>query len=100
MMVLKTTIARRGVICGVVASAATAGAAWAGARCDVAVVEWRPREALQFKLEADGWQVRSIKVVDGCYEADALDGQGRHVEAFFNPKTLEPVGVVAAGGNG
>lgn len=95
-----TSAARRGVICGMVVSAATAGAAWAGARCDVAVADWRPREALQFKLEADGWQVRSIKVVDGCYEADAVDGQGRHVEAFFNPKTLEPVGVVAAGGNG
>ena len=41
------------------------GAALAAEKCDVPVAEWQPREALQTKLEADGWQVRSIKTEVG-----------------------------------
>ena len=48
-------------------------AVMAAEKCDVPVANWQPREALQTKLEADGWQVRSIKTEDGCYEAYAID---------------------------
>ncbi len=50
--------------------------------------EWQPREALQQKLQAQGWQVNRIKTDEGCYEAYAIDENGRRVEAYFDPKTL------------
>ena len=60
-------------------------------RCRVPLAEWQPREALQEKLEAEGWQVRRIKTDDGCYEVKGTDDQGRTVEAEFNPQTFEMV---------
>jgi hypothetical protein len=71
-------------------AAATVG--FAEERCNVPVADWQPREALQTKLKAGGWQVRSIKTEDGCYEAYAVDAKGEKVEAYFNPQTLERVG--------
>lgn len=69
-----------------------AGAAYASDnRCDVPMSEWQPQEALQQKLEADGWKVNRIKVDDGCYEAYAIDAKGQRIEAKFNPKTFEMV---------
>lgn len=60
-------------------------------RCNVPMAEWQPVEALQQKLEADGWKVRRIKTDDGCYEAYAVDDKGRRVEAYFNPKSFDLV---------
>jgi hypothetical protein len=57
--------------------------------CNVPVADWQPREALQKKLEGDGWKVRRIKSDDGCYEVYAIDDQGRRIEAAYNPKTFE-----------
>lgn len=65
--------------------------AFAGNKCDVPVADWQPREALEAKLKSDGWQIRSIKTEDGCYEAYAIDAAGKKVEAYFNPKTFERV---------
>lgn len=76
----------------VLASLAFAGTASAAEKCDVPMDQWKPREDLQSKLEADGWQVRSIKTEDGCYEAYAIDAKGNKVEAYFNPSTFEQVG--------
>jgi hypothetical protein len=67
------------------------GAAIASDRCTTPMNEWQPREALQSKLEADGWKVKRIKIDDGCYEAYAIDADGRKVEAYFDPKTFEPI---------
>ncbi|ESY71354.1 PepSY domain-containing protein [Mesorhizobium sp. M1050] len=71
---------------------ALAGPAFAADKCDVPTDQWQPREALQKKLESEGWKVRSIKTENGCYEAKALDAKGKKLEAVFNPKTLESVG--------
>lgn len=71
--------------------ATIAGAALAGEKCDVPVSEWQPREVLRAKLESEGWHVQSIKAKDGCYEADAVDGQGAAVDAYFDPKTLKRI---------
>lgn len=72
------------------------GDAHAGWRCDEPVAEWQPRETLQAKLETKGWHVTSIKSSDGCYKADATDAEGRIVQDFFNPTTLEPTGSAGA----
>lgn len=53
--------------------------------------EWRPHAELERKLTADGWAVRRMVATDSCYEVYAKDPQGKRIEAFFHPKTLERV---------
>ncbi|MEQ9491638.1 MAG: PepSY domain-containing protein [Alphaproteobacteria bacterium] len=57
--------------------------------CNAPENERQPREALQKKLEAEGWQVKRIKAEDGCYEVYAFNQDGKRVEAYFDPKSLE-----------
>ncbi|HET6602854.1 MAG TPA: PepSY domain-containing protein [Xanthomonadaceae bacterium] len=52
---------------------------------------WQPVDALESRLVTDGWQVRMIKEDGGCYEVYAIDEQGKRVEAYFHPVTLERV---------
>ncbi|MGE0581397.1 MAG: PepSY domain-containing protein [Steroidobacteraceae bacterium] len=52
---------------------------------------WQPKAALEKLLVAKGWIVRRIKTDGGCYEVYALDEKGEKVEAYFHPRTLEPV---------
>lgn len=72
-------------------TAAGAVPAFAGQKCDVPEADWQPQAALEAKLKADGWEVRSVKVEDGCYEAYAMDADGNRVEAYFNPQTFDRV---------
>ena len=72
-------------------SVAGAGAALASERCSAPMSEWQPREALQKKLEAEGWKVHRVKTDDGCYEVRGTNEKGAHLEALFNPKTFEAV---------
>lgn len=53
--------------------------------------EWRPHTELLQKFLAQGWQVRRVEATQTCYEVYAKDVQGKRVEAFFDPKTLERV---------
>lgn len=59
--------------------------------CNVPMAEWQPREALQQKLQAQGWEVRRIKTEDGCYEVYAIDSKGTRIEAVYDPKSLEMI---------
>lgn len=60
--------------------------------CRVPMAEWRPREQLEEKLRAEGWQrIDRVKVDDGCYEAKGYDRDGWRVEAKYDPKTFELV---------
>jgi len=91
---MKSTLLAVALAAGVMgAGVMGAGAAYANNDddCQVPAGEWQPVAALQDKLEADGWQVTEIERDDGCYEAHAIDEQGRQVEAAFNPKTFEMV---------
>ncbi|SIQ02732.1 Peptidase propeptide and YPEB domain-containing protein [Rhizobium sp. RU33A] len=72
-------------------AAAFGGTALASEKCNVAMADWKPREALQTKLEGEGWKVRSIKTEDGCYEAYAINAEGKKVEAYFDQQTLQSV---------
>ena len=56
-----------------------AGSATASNLCDVAEKDRQPVELLQQKLESEGWQVKSIKIDDGCYEAYAIETTGARV---------------------
>lgn len=60
--------------------------------CRVPMAEWRPREELQTRLQAEGWQrIDQVKVDDGCYEVKGFDREGFRVEAKYDPKTFELV---------
>lgn len=72
-------------------AALVAGAALASDECKVPQAEWQPKEALQQKLEAEGWTIKNIKVDDGCYEVYATDAAGKRKEVYFDPKTFEIV---------
>lgn len=63
--------------------------ALASSRCNVPMVNWQPREALQQKVEAEGWKVTRIKTDDGCYKAYASNDQGHRYEGTFDPGTLK-----------
>ena len=67
-----------------VASAAEMG-------CNAPMDQWQKPDALQTKLESQGWKVKQIKTEDGCYEVYALDENGKRVETLFDPATLEAV---------
>ena len=68
---------------------AVSGIVSASDLCDVPESEWQSIEALQQKLEAEGWTIKNIKVDDGCYEAYAKNSEGTRVEAYFDPKTFK-----------
>ncbi len=52
---------------------------------------WQSSETLEKQLVAKGWQVRRIKEDGGCWEVYAVDENGKRVEAYFHPVTLERV---------
>jgi hypothetical protein len=56
--------------------------------CRVPMEDWQQRSALQSKLEQNGWDVWSVKVDDGCYEAEGRDNAGHRYEATFHPGNL------------
>ena len=56
--------------------------------CNVPEADRQPIEALQKQLEDQGWEVKNMKVDDGCYEAYAIDDKGEKVEVYFDPKTF------------
>lgn len=59
--------------------------------CDVPRAERRPAIELQKELKKQGWTVRKIQVLNGCYEVYGYDANDKRVEAFFNPKTFERI---------
>jgi len=78
--------------CATVLLAATQAGATGRATCDSGPQkDWQPVAVLTKQLEAKGWRVNRVKVDGGCYEVYAIDEKGGRVEAYFHPKTLEPV---------
>lgn len=73
-------------------AAATSAHAHGDVKCPaVPKAEWKPHTELERKLVAEGWVVRRMVATDSCYEVYAKDPQGKRIEAFFHPKTLERV---------
>ncbi len=72
----------------VLASLLFSGAALAADDCTDPVTEWQPRETLRLQMEQRGWEVRRIKVDDGCYEVRGVDNNGNAFKAKFAPATL------------
>ena len=72
-------------------AALPAGAALADDDCFVPMADWQPREAVAQFAVAQGWEVRRIKIDDGCYEIDGRDATGRAIEVKLHPGTLQIV---------
>ena len=49
-------------------------------------------QALQQKLEGEGWQVEQIKLENGCYQVTAAKADGTRLDSEFDPATLAAVG--------
>jgi hypothetical protein len=52
--------------------------------------EWISKEEMSAKAVAAGYEVKSVKEEDGCWEVKGFK-DGRRVEAYFDPKTGELV---------
>lgn len=80
-----------------IVATAMSGAAFASGQCPLrasdsgASAQWQSQDKLKAQLTQAGWQVRRVKTEGQCYEVYALDPSGRKVEAYFHPKTLEPL---------
>lgn len=68
--------------------------------CDVPLADWQPREALQRKLEAEGWTVQGIRTDDGCYKVRGTNAAGERLMGKFDPATLQPLGFRRGHGHG
>ena len=67
-------------------------AAQASDKCgDVPQDQWLSIEQVRAKATELGYDVRKVKVEDGCYDAYAIDKNGNRVEAYFDPATGEIV---------
>ena len=55
--------------------------------------EWVGEDAAKAKGAELGYEIRNMKVEDGCYELYAIDKENNKLEVFLNPVTLEVVRV-------
>lgn len=65
--------------------------ALAGDDCAVPMTDWQPREAVMKFAAEQGWDLRRIRIDDGCYEVTGRDAEGRVIEVKLNPATLAVV---------
>lgn len=84
------------LLCAALLALSAAGNALAHGdfKCDVPVKEWKPQDALEDKLKSEGWEIRKIKIDNGCYEVYGFDKMRKRKETYFNPKTFEVVGEI------
>lgn len=74
-----------------------AGAARADDDCLVPMTDWQPRSAVADLAAARGWQVRRIRVDDGCYQILGRDAAGRSIEVTLDPATLAVIEIEQEG---
>jgi hypothetical protein len=84
-------MARTLAIPALVASVLLAGTARADDDCLVPMEDWQPRSAVADLAAARGWQVRRIRIDDGCYQILGRDAAGRSIEVTLDPATLAVV---------
>jgi len=79
---------------------AAAGPAFAEGKCASSPKsKWQPRSTLESQLQADGYNVRKIKVEGGCYEVYATDKNGKRANMAYNAETLQKLDNAEAGEN-
>jgi len=87
----KTTgkIMKSTLITTLMTSCLLSGAAFASDDCTDPLTDWQPKEELRQMMADKGWNIKRIKVDDGCYEVKGRDRNGHRVEAKFSPASLK-----------
>lgn len=63
-----------------------------GMKCDSpSQDQWMTKEALTAMYVDKGFDVKNIKIEDGCFEVYAKDANGARVEIYVDPVTGEAV---------
>jgi hypothetical protein len=75
----------------IIASAAQAGS-WGKPCTSVPETQWLSMQALQSKVEAQGYKVQKAKLKKACGEFYTLDKTGAEVELFVDPTNGTIVG--------
>jgi hypothetical protein len=83
MIRLSTRLLLLGVLC--------AAPAHAEEDCEVPMAQWQPRAAVVRLAAEKGWDLRRIRIDDGCYEVIGRDATGRDIEVKLDPATLKIV---------
>lgn len=68
-----------------------ASPAMASDLCNEPKDKWMSVEDITAKVVEQGYEVRKIKVEDGCYEAYAINKDGKKFELYMNPVTAAVV---------
>ncbi len=68
-----------------------AGLATAGSECKVPPDKWMKESDFRFHLKRQGYLIKTIKIVNGCYEVYGLDPFGRRIQILFHPETAMPL---------
>jgi hypothetical protein len=55
--------------------------------CNEPRSKWMSMDQARASVTKMGYKVRKVEVDDGCYEAYAIDGDGRRMEIYINPVT-------------
>lgn len=85
----KGKIMKNKLVTLLITSCLVSGSALADDDCTDPVSEWQSREQLRQVIEDKGWQVKRIKVDDGCYEVKGFDRKGNRIKATFSPALLK-----------
>ncbi len=56
--------------------------------CYVPMSKWQSREAVRSWAESQGWNIRRLKIDDGCYEIKGYDQAGHEIEVKIDPATF------------
>lgn len=64
-----------------------AGLATAGPECKVPPDKWMKESDFRFHLKRQGYLIKTIKIVNGCYEVYGLDPFGQRIQILFHPET-------------
>lgn len=89
----KITIIAAAAVAAILGTAATAQAGSLGRPCTSAPVsQWLSIEALQAKVEAEGYKVQKAKLKQACGELYTIDKNGQRVELFVDPTNGKIVG--------
>lgn len=82
------------LLCTLIAGVSPAFATNDGALCGNAPQEqWMSADAIKAKAVEAGYDVRQVKVEDGCYEIYGIDAKGARLEIMMNPVSGETVKV-------
>jgi len=82
----------RRITIAVAAAFCLVGTGWATglADCDSGDPStWKSQDDLKAQLEGEGYEVRQIKVDDGCYEAYVIGSDGEMQERYYHPVNFE-----------